>query len=117
MSKFRTAIPVDVAAVKALLPPDSTIERVTYDPAISCVVLDWEHGRLETMLKFNVDFPQELLRAKQVPQGVTVSPKAIVEEPAVVDNSASESASSQPIAEVGESPVAAVSPVAKRKRA
>ncbi len=74
MSKFKTCIPVDVDAIKALLPSNSFIHGVTWNPEASQVELQWENDRLKTPYTFSVDFPIESLKAKQVVAGVTVLP-------------------------------------------
>lgn len=70
MSNFATRIPVDVAAVKALLPNGAYIESVEFDG--KAVVLKWSHHRLLT--PFTTHFPYSVgeLHARQLPDGVMV---------------------------------------------
>ncbi len=76
MSRFHTSIPIDIEAVKALLP-----KRATFVHGVSLVdaddhkklkvVVDWECGELTSGFTFPVDFPVEELRAQKLPKGVS----------------------------------------------
>jgi hypothetical protein len=76
MSRFHTPIPIDVEAIKALLPQRGLHIHgvlVTQDPEQKDVkvVVDWESGELRTPYTFPVEFSVEDLRGKKLPKGVT----------------------------------------------
>lgn len=48
MSKFKTSIKVDVAAVLAALPPYTYVHGVTFDRESSSVQVEWENDNLRT---------------------------------------------------------------------
>lgn len=75
MSKFVTAIPVDVAEVKKLLPPGACVERVHWNPELSQVEVVWDHMPAHTGFDFPVAFSQEDLAARRMPKGVRQRPK------------------------------------------
>jgi hypothetical protein len=76
MSTFRTPLPVDVAAVKALLPEQSHVEDITLDTTQDppAVVLQWSNHRLKTPYSVPHDFPIANLKAgpSQLPENVTI---------------------------------------------
>ncbi len=71
MSKFVTRIPVDVEAVRALLPKGALVERVRWNAKASLVEVEWDHQPFHSALDFPVAFEQELLEAKKLPKGVS----------------------------------------------
>lgn len=72
MSKFKSVIPVDVLAVKDLLPEGHHLNRIVYDPGQSRVEVHWEHDKFRTKFDFEIEFPIENLKELTVPEGVTV---------------------------------------------
>lgn len=69
MSKFKTAIPVDVEAVKQLLPAGSFIHGVEWNKDNSSVELTWEHDQFRTKYSFAVDRTIDQLRAERKAEG------------------------------------------------
>lgn len=75
MSRFKTAIPVDVEAVKRMLPPGTYFHGVTWDPATQTLALEWEHDKVTSPYTFAADFPLAALEGKeQQPKYVKVLP-------------------------------------------
>ena len=72
MSKFKTVMMVDVEAIKRELPNNVFIHGVEFQADPPRVELTWEHDGLKTPYTFPLDYPLELLQARQVPKGVTV---------------------------------------------
>jgi hypothetical protein len=70
MSKFVTRIPVDVEAVKALLPKGSFLERVSWNGKTSEVEVQWDHERFYSGADYHLPFGVELLEGKKLPKGV-----------------------------------------------
>lgn len=62
MSKFKTAIAVDVESVKGLLPKGSFLHGVEWNKDNSSVELTWEHDALKTKYSFASDYPLAKLR-------------------------------------------------------
>ena len=76
MSKFNTRIPVDVAAVVALLPRKSTVSGVSLEQADDGsheVVVEWENDWMKSPFTFPLDWPEDKLRSKEIPGKVTNS--------------------------------------------
>ena len=74
MSKFNTRIPVDVAAVVALLPRKSTVSGVSLeqvDDGSHEVVVEWENDWMKSPFTFPVEWPVEKLRSREIPGKVT----------------------------------------------
>jgi hypothetical protein len=75
MSRFHTSIPVDVEAVKKLLPQRGVhVHGVVInsdDPKQLEVVVDWECDNLRTPYSFPVEFPIQELKEHKLPKGVT----------------------------------------------
>jgi len=65
MSKFKTAIPVDVEAVKKLLPAGSFIHGVEWNKDTSSVELTWEHDKVVTPFSFAADLPLAVLKGDE----------------------------------------------------
>ena len=74
MSRFKTGIPVDVAAVKKALPGNSYIHGVHLNADASAVVVEWENDQFKTGYTFATSFPLETLLARSLPPGVTHLP-------------------------------------------
>ena len=75
MSKFKTSIAVDVAAVKELLPEGSFLHGVNWDAKHGTVDLLWEHEKILTGRDFPVEFPAAVLHGQQqLPEGIRVLP-------------------------------------------
>lgn len=67
MSLFKTAIPLDLEAIRKLLPKDHSIEAVRFDGANNQVEVFWHCGSLNTPFTYATDFPVEDLKAKKLP--------------------------------------------------
>jgi hypothetical protein len=67
MSKFKTSIAVDVAAITARLPADAYVHGVTWDPEAKQVSVVWETDTIKTGFDFPVEYPVEKLSAAAVP--------------------------------------------------
>jgi hypothetical protein len=59
VSLFKTIIPVDLEAIKKLLPKESSVDSVKFDPATNAVELHW-HARY-------VSVPPQRLSPRQKP--------------------------------------------------
>lgn len=70
MSDFTTVIPVDIEAVKKLLPADSDILGIEWIKASNSVELKWGNRNLVTPFSFALEFPLEQLKSGKVPFGV-----------------------------------------------
>lgn len=70
MSKFVTRIPVDVDAVKRLLPKRSYVTCVGLHPDKDAVEVFWDDDDFETGYTFPVEFSTELLEARKLPDKV-----------------------------------------------
>lgn len=71
MSNFVTKIPVDVEAVKRLLPPGAYVEpRVAWDEAKQELSVRWSHHRLRSPYSFDIPFSVEQLQARVLPESV-----------------------------------------------
>ena len=116
MSKFKTVIPVDVAAIVGLLPKNSFVEAVTFDKDAGAVCVTWDNDRLKTPYSFAFDFPAENLKAQRIPEGVTVEGVTVAGKPVepaaqVVDNGEGKAESGKRKAETDEG--ATVTPIAE----
>lgn len=67
MSNFVTVIPVDVEAVRKLLPAGSHVESAEWNG--TAVELKWSHHKIETAFTFHLEFPMEHLKAQRLPEG------------------------------------------------
>lgn len=70
MSKFKTTIPISVAAVLAKLPARSYVEGTKLNEARDGVEVIWGCDDLRTGYTFPVEFPLANLEAGSRPQGV-----------------------------------------------
>lgn len=73
MSKFITSIPVDVEAIKAILPDRSYVHGATFNPQEGRVELVWEHDDYRTPYTFPVELPLSVLEMHGVdglPDGI-----------------------------------------------
>lgn len=68
MSKFVTAIPVDVHGVLALLPKRATPLDVRFDPELEVVAVEWDDDDLVTPFTFPVEYSIEQLKGQQLPE-------------------------------------------------
>lgn len=86
MSTFKTSIPVDLAAVKKLLPPMSHVESITLDVTQDppAVILQWSNQRCRTPYSVALDWPLSDLQAQKEPALVKVEdwPPKLVAKPA-----------------------------------
>jgi hypothetical protein len=76
MSRFHTPIPVDLEAIKKLLPQrgvhvHGVVVTQAKDHKDVKVVIDWECSELRTGFTFPVEFSVADLQAKKLPKGVT----------------------------------------------
>jgi len=82
MSAFKTSLPVDLEAVKRLLPKDHHIEKIVLDPANSRIDVIWHTSAIETPYTFPVEFPVADLEAKKLPaQAKLAAPRVKPERP------------------------------------
>lgn len=65
MSKFKTAIAVDVEAVKKLLPQGSYVHGVDWNRETQSVELTWEHDGVITPYSFAADFPLAAMKGQE----------------------------------------------------
>lgn len=72
MSKFKTSIPVDVDAIKKLLPEGAYVHGVEWDEEQKDVNVLWEHDAFKTPVDFPVEFPRVNLEEQKLPEGVTL---------------------------------------------
>ena len=77
MSKFVTSIPVDVAAVKALLPPNSFLHGVTFNAETSSVDVTWENDAHKTPYTFPVPMSVPALQGLSEIAVQTMEPKPV----------------------------------------
>lgn len=70
MSKFVTAITVDVEAVRKLLPENAYVERVLWNGREQQLEIFWDHPPFHTGRDFAIDFPASDLKAKKLAKGV-----------------------------------------------
>lgn len=70
MSKFITRIPVDIEAVKKLLPPGAYFHGVQAGLGFESIDLVWEHDQLKTPWDYAIDYPSTMLGGNAVPKGV-----------------------------------------------
>jgi hypothetical protein len=82
VSAFRTVLPVDLDAVKRLLPKDHTVEKVVFDQAASQIVVIWQTSAIETPYTFPLDFTMPDLEAKKLPQHAKLSERRVKPVPA-----------------------------------
>ena len=85
MSQFSTKIPIDVEAVKRMLPAKSDVQDVTLGQEADgsfFVVLEWSNDWMRTPFTFAYEWPLDQLRAKEIPAKVTnlLPPKALPKE-------------------------------------
>jgi hypothetical protein len=74
MSLFKTIIPVDLEAIKKLLPKESSIDSVKFDPATNSVELHWHARYVTTPHTFATEWPVEMLKHKEFPATATYTP-------------------------------------------
>ena len=73
MSDFVTNIPVDIESTRKLLPPGAEIDpNLKWNPDIQQLQLTWRHKNLLTPYTFPLEYPVELLRAKEFPKKASV---------------------------------------------
>lgn len=88
MSKFKTTIPVDVEAVRRLLPPGSYVDDVVFDDAGEQVELHWQHDAFKTPFDHAVEFSVDRLQAEAAKRAeappVTVTATAAAQLPPTV---------------------------------
>ena len=68
MSKFKTSIPVDVEAIKKLLPAGAFLHGVEWDEEQKDVNIIWEHEGLVTGRDYPLEFPRENLEKQKLPK-------------------------------------------------
>ena len=81
MSAFITKQPIDVAAFKALLPPDSDFHSVTFNKETSEIEFRWSNRGLITPFSFDEVFTLEMLQAGILPESVTRRKPIVVSAP------------------------------------
>lgn len=67
MSTFRTPLPVDIDAVKAMLPKGASVEKIDWDPQLQILSMIWHHQRIATPYTFPVEFTIEQLESGKLP--------------------------------------------------
>jgi hypothetical protein len=67
MSLFKTAVPVDIEAIKKLLPKEHSIDAVKFDPTTNAVELHWHARYVQTPHTFATEWPLALLQARKLP--------------------------------------------------
>jgi len=82
VSAFRTVLPVDLDAVKRLLPKDHTVEKVVFDHAASQIVVIWQTSAIETPYTFPLDFTVPDLEAKKLPKHAKLAERRVNPVPA-----------------------------------
>lgn len=116
MSKFKTTIPVDVAAVKKLLPAGAFFDGVSFDDETNSVEVRWQHDPFKTPFDHAIEFPIEHLQAGEVPSFVKAEKRvpavASPVEPSAEAEPTSESTPSE--AAVEDVPTAGAKTVAKK---
>ena len=70
MAQFKTHVPIDIEQIKKLLPEGSLITGVS--PTKEGVELKWQNSRLVSPFTFDLPFSLEQLKAKELPEKVTV---------------------------------------------
>lgn len=87
MSKFLTALPVNVKDLIDALPKNSFVHGITFDPATNEVQVLWENDRLETGLSVPILFKQEDFGRRKLPEGIRDARKPKpVQTPPVEEN-------------------------------
>lgn len=71
MSNFVTNIPVDLSAVKSLLPPGSHVEGVVWNPDANQLELKWSNPDLVTPYTFHFPFHAQHLKEQTLPHGAS----------------------------------------------
>ncbi len=75
MSNFFTPIPVDLAAIKKLLPPDAYVDPVLrWNKDANRVEIHWSSSLLKSPYSFAHEFTTVMLKARSLPQHVTALP-------------------------------------------
>lgn len=86
MSDFVTNIPVDIESTRKLLPPGSEIDpNLRWNSESQQLQLTWRHKNLLTPYTFPLEYPVELLKAKEFPKKASVREIKNVVEP-ITDN-------------------------------
>lgn len=87
MSSFITPIPIDLAAIKKLLPTNSDILGVEWNAAKSRMELRWSNDRLKTPFTFHHEFPLTLLKKKSLPANTELLDPPATPQKKTVDSS------------------------------
>lgn len=82
MSFFKTTIPIDIEAIKALLPKDHSVEKIEFDARACRLDLFWHSSVLVSPFTFAVEFPVDALKAHKLPDNVTHVPRPVRTVPA-----------------------------------
>lgn len=68
MSAFLTKIPIDLEAIKKLLPANHYIEGITFNKDTNEVELTWSHHLFVTPFTFAQEYPISLLSEGKTPE-------------------------------------------------
>ena len=80
MSTFKTNIPVDVDGVRRLLPKDSFVESVEWNPLTQQVEVIWSNRNCVTPFSVPVEWTVQMLHDKALPKGATIREVAPLKE-------------------------------------
>jgi hypothetical protein len=70
MSKFVTSLPLDIEAIKELLPAGSDFSSVEWNKAESRLDFFWEHDKLKTPFTFAHPVSLEALQCEELPREI-----------------------------------------------
>lgn len=80
MSAFKTCIPVDVDGVRKLLPKESFVESVDWNPLTQQVEVTWSNRNCVTPWSVPIEFPIQMLQDKALPKGAAIKTSPIAPE-------------------------------------
>lgn len=101
MSAFLTEIPVDIEAVKRLLPKESYIDGVAWNKDTQKVELTWSNRKLHTPYNIPTPFPVQDMHDHRLPKCVTIRENKTATPPATDTTSASRKELSETAKQVG----------------
>ncbi len=77
-ANFFTPVPVDLAAIKKLLPPDAYVDPVPkWNKEANRVEVHWSSSEFHSPYSFPHEFTTDMLKARSLPQHVTKAVEAI----------------------------------------
>lgn len=90
MSNFITRISLvdQIQALKAMLPAESGVFGISYEPNTHSLEIHWENGRLLTPYRYAVEFTKDQLQSGTLPENVKTEKEFIAQQRAQAEQRA-----------------------------